>query len=140
MVVDTSAVLAILFDEPEGGGFRDLLLDAGGARMSMVSVVETGIVALGRGRPGHARAMDLLDQLLIEQVPLDAVQTRLAVEAYGDWGRKHHRASLNFGDCFSYALAKTLDAPLLFKGDDFARTGITPAVPPNDIGPAGPVR
>jgi len=84
MVVDTSAVLAILFDEPEGEGFRDLLLGAGGARMSMVSVVETGILAMGRGRPGRARAMDLLDQLLIKQIPLDAVQTRLAVEAYGD--------------------------------------------------------
>ena len=74
--------------------------------------------------------MDLLDQLLIEQAPLDAVQTRLAVEAYGNWGRTHHRASLNFGDCFSYALAKALDAPLLFTGNDFPRTDIMPALPP----------
>jgi ribonuclease VapC len=127
MVVDTSAVLAILFDEPEAEAFRDLLLDTGGARMSMVSVAETGIVALGRGRPGRARAMALLDQLMIEQVPLDAVQAQLAVEAYGNWGQTHHPASLNFGDCFSYALAKALEAKLLFKGNGFSLTDIAPA-------------
>ena len=127
MVVDTSAVLAILFDEPEAPVFRDLLL-AGGARMSLVSVAETAIVALGRGRPGRDRALALIDQLGIEHVPLSAVQARLAIEAYGNWGRKHHRASLNFGDCFSYALAKALDEPLLFKGEDFALTDIVPAL------------
>jgi ribonuclease VapC len=129
MVVDTSAVVAILFDEPEAPTFRDLLL-VSAARMSMVSVAETAIVALGRGRPGRDRALALIDQLGIEQVPLSAVQTRLAIEAYGSWGRRHRRANLNFGDCFSYALAKSLNEPLLFKGEDFSRTDITPALPP----------
>jgi ribonuclease VapC len=127
MVVDTSAILAILYGEPGGEAYRDLLLAAGGARMSMVSVAETAIVALGRGRAGRDRAMALLDQLQIEQVPLSGVHTRLAIDAYETWGRRHHRASLNFGDCFSYALAKSLDEPLLFKGQDFALTDITPA-------------
>jgi ribonuclease VapC len=130
MVVDTSAIMAILLGKPEADRFRDAILDAGGARMSVASVVEAGIVAMGRGRPGREQLFALLEKLLIEQVPVGAHHVQLALDAAGRYGRGRHRAALNFGDCFSYALARSLNEPLLFKGDDFALTDITPALIP----------
>jgi ribonuclease VapC len=130
MVVDTSAILAILEDEPEGRPLLELLFGQTELRMSMVSVVETAIAALGRGTIGRARALELIDALSIEPVPVDAMQMGFAIEAYAQWGKGYHAAKLNFGDCFSYALAKALDEPLLFKGGDFALTDIAPAIAP----------
>jgi ribonuclease VapC len=130
MVIDTSAVVAILREEPEGPSFLELLLDTTEIRMSMVSVVETAIVSLERGPAGPERAMELLDELSIEQVPLDAEQVELAIAAYARWGKGFHAARLNFGDCFSYALAKATGESLLFKGNDFSRTDIAVAVVP----------
>jgi ribonuclease VapC len=130
MVVDTSAVIAILMGEPDAGRLRDAILDAPIARMSMASVVEAAIVAMGRGRPGKEQLFALLERLIIEQVPVGALDVEAAVEAAERWGRGRHRAALNFGDCFSYALARSLSEPLLFKGNDFALTDIVPALTP----------
>lgn len=130
MVIDTSAIIAVLGSEPEADGFLELLFGRDDLRMSMVSVVETAVVALGRGQEGRQRAMELLDELAVERTPLSAEQVELAISAYGRWGKGHHPAGLNFGDCFSYALARWLGEPLLFKGDDFARTDVLPAVRP----------
>ena len=129
MVVDTSAIVAILEDEPEARRFLDFLFGQTELRMSMVSVVETAIVALGRGASGRVRAMELIDALAIEPVPVDSLQMDLAIGAYARWGKGIHPANLNFGDCFSYALAKSRDEPLLFKGRDFGRTDIVRAMP-----------
>src|SRR5690349_1559377 len=105
MVIDTSAILAVLGREPEADAFLELLLGRDDLRMSTVSVVETAIVALGRGSEGQQRAMELLDELVVEQMPSNLEQVGLAISAYGRWGKSYHPARLNFGDCFSYALA-----------------------------------
>lgn len=127
MVIDTSALIAILADEPEGDRFIEVIADAPRAKMSAASYVETGIVL--ERFPDHADGLDdLLNALGIDIVPLSVIQARLAREAFRVYGRGRHAAALNFGDCFSYALAKSAEAPLLFKGNDFARTDIKPAV------------
>ena len=130
MVVDTSAIVAVLQGEPDAAMFLDLLLERGDLRMSMVSVVETPIVALGRGERDRLRVMELLDELAIDKMALDAEQVELAISAYARWGKGYHPTSLNLGDCFSYSLAKSSGEPLLFKGSDFSRTDIVPAILP----------
>ena len=128
MVIDTSAILAILFKEPE----RDRLAVAvGGAEVRLVSSVtalESAIVVLARKGPAGLRELDLLlHGASLDVVPFDAEQVALAREAYERFGKGRHPARLNFGDCCSYALAHRSGEPLLFKGDDFARTALTPA-------------
>ncbi|MGD9508217.1 MAG: type II toxin-antitoxin system VapC family toxin [Geminicoccaceae bacterium] len=130
MVIDTSAIVAVLGREPEADAFLELLFGRDDLRMSMVSVVETAVVALGRGNEGRQRAMELLDELAVERMPLSSEQVERAISAYGRWGKGYHPARLNFGDCFSYALAQSLGEPLLYKGNDFARTDILPAIRP----------
>jgi ribonuclease VapC len=127
MVVDTSAVVAILLEEPEARSFAARLVDAGHAVMSAASYVELRIVARSRGRRGAAEVDGTLADGGIEIVPVTPGQARLAAEAYDRFGKGRHPAALNFGDCFSYALAKERSEPLLFKGDDFARTDIAAA-------------
>ncbi len=128
MVIDTSAVIACLFDEPERASLVDAM-EADPVRLiSVVGVVEASFVILGRKRAGGLSDLQaLLDDGEIEGVPVDVRQAEAAVEAFRRFGRGRHPAALNIGDCFAYALAKTTGEPLLFKGGDFVRTDI-PAV------------
>ena len=146
IAVDSSALIAILFDEPKTKALLDRLARATERYLSVVSYVETGTVIAGRLRDDPAKAIPLLDDFLAELGvrvhPVDEAQMRLALHARIAHGRGVGRraglrragaasvaqAGLNFGDCFAYALAKALDAPLLFAGDDFAATDLEPAL------------
>lgn len=129
MVIDTSAVLAILLGEAENETFAQAI-DADPTRiMSAVSVLETSIVVEARKGPVGGRELDLLlHRGRIDIVPFNAPQLELAREAYRRFGKGRHRAALNLGDCCAYALAAASGEPLLFKGDDFAQTDIPNAL------------
>ena len=129
MVIDTSAVTAILRDEPDAKAFADAIWDAPTRSMSAVSVLEAGIVAeRSKGGPGVQRLNVLLREAEIQIVPFDAEQAMAAIEGFRRFGKGNHPAGLNFGDCAAYSLARVSGEPLLFKGDDFARTDVA-AVP-----------
>lgn len=129
IVVDTSALMAILLDEPEKLRFRDILANAPRKAISAVSMLEAGILMTARrGDDGRAALSDLVDRADIEVVPFDHAQCQLALAAFESYGKGRHAARLNMGDCASYALAKGMNAPLLYKGSDFAATDITAAV------------
>jgi ribonuclease VapC len=134
MVVDSSAVIAILFDEPEGPDCTRALEGASPRLISAVNYVETGTVLAGRlHRGSRAKAISVLDDLLatsgIDIAPLDETVARAALKTRLDYGKGFGtRGGLNFGDCFAYALAKQHSAPLLYVGNDFALTDIQPAL------------
>jgi len=128
MVIDTSALIAILHNEAERQRFAEKIEADAVRLLSAVSLLETSMVIESRHREAGARELDLL--LLragIEVVAVDADQTRLAREAWRRHGKGRHAAALNLGDCFSYALSKATGEPLLFKGSDFARTDVIAA-------------
>ncbi|HEX3410607.1 MAG TPA: type II toxin-antitoxin system VapC family toxin [Stellaceae bacterium] len=131
MIIDTSALIAILRDEPEAAACAEAIEAVPHRRMSAANFVEAAIVIDGSRDPVASRRFDDLvneAQLIIEVVT--EVQARIAREAYRDFGRgSGHPARLNFGDCFAYALARATGEPLLFKGDDFGHTDIAPALP-----------
>jgi len=129
MVIDTSAVIACLFDEPERQTFNEAI-DADPVRLiSVVGVVESSMVLLGRKRSeGLSDLHAFLDDGEIQRVPVDVRQAEIAVDAFRRFGRGRHPAALNIGDCFAYALAKATGERLLFKGGDFGRTDIAPAI------------
>jgi ribonuclease VapC len=125
MVIDTSAIVAILEDEPEGASFVRLVAADAIRLLSAVSRVECTCVIEGRRRAAGRAELDLfLREAAIEIAPITADQAGIACEAFRRFGRGRHPASLNIGDTFAYALAKATGEPLLFKGDDFARTDI----------------
>jgi ribonuclease VapC len=130
MIVDASAVIAILRDEPDARVFAMAIAGAKIRRISAVSFVEAAVVVDGTRNPVASRKFD--DLVREAQLKVEAVseaQARIAREAYRDFGKgSGHSAGLNFGDCFSYALAKAMDEPILFKGDDFSHTDLAPAV------------
>jgi ribonuclease VapC len=129
MVVDTSAIITILLDEPERAAFAEALETSGTRRISTVSLVETSIVIEARFGAAGIRELDqLLKEANVETVAFDQEQALLAREAYRLFGKVRHPAALNFGDCCSYALASTLGEPMLYKGDDFSQTDIASAV------------
>jgi len=131
MVIDTSAMLAVLQGERERRSFNEAIEAAESRLMSAASFVETSIVISTRFGAEGVRDLDLfLSKAAIELVPVDADQADLARLAYRRYGKGRHPAGLNFGDCFSYALARLVDDALLFKGDDFSQTDI-PAAGPN---------
>ena len=123
MVVDTSAIIAIVFKEPEAQAFRRLIESHPHPVMSAASHAEAGIVVMQRL---SLAALDDLAMLLegagVEIVTVTPEHARLAIAAYERFGKGRHPAGLNYGDCFSYALAQARGEPLLAKGDDFART------------------
>jgi ribonuclease VapC len=129
--VDTSAVIAILRDEPGAERVAHALFDASSAKISAATLVELYAVADSRTDPALSRRLDrLLAAARIETVPFTADQASLARAAYRDFGRgSGHRAHLNLGDCFAYALAAATGEPLLFVGNDFTATDLTPAIP-----------
>ena len=130
MIVDTSALIAILRAEPEAAACAEAIEAAAQRRISAANFVETAIVIDGSRDPIASRRLDDLlteAQLVIE--PVTELQARIAREAYRDYGRgSGHPARLNFGDCFAYALARATGEPLLFKGEDFSHTDITSAL------------
>jgi ribonuclease VapC len=128
MVIDTSALLAILQDEPERRSFNEVLEAADSCLLSAANLVEAAIVIEARyGTPGGLALDRLLELAGVSVVPVDEDQARIAREAYRRFGRGQHPAALSFGDCFAYALARSRGESLLFKGDDFSRTDIEPA-------------
>lgn len=130
MIIDTSALVAILLDEPERRAFTEAIEAAETRRLSAATLLETSIVIESRFGPEGARDLDhLVEAAGVELVPVDAEQVAIARRAFGRYGKGRHPAGLNFGDCFAYALAKTLAEPLLFKGDDLGRTDVEAAVP-----------
>lgn len=129
MVIDSSALLAIVLDEEDRILFRDALAEATMPVMSAATFVEVGIAALNRdGEEARASIDMIVAQNGIRILPVDEEIARLAVHAWDRFGRGRHPAKLNYGDCFSYALAKTSNDTLLFKGDDFTHTDIEPAL------------
>ena len=125
MVIDTSAIAAILFGEEDAERFT-AAIEADPTRfMSAASVLEAAIVAEMRKGPPGGRELDfLLLKAGIETVAFSEEQLRVARHAFRTYGKRRHAAGLNFGDCFSYAVSKTTGEPLLFKGADFAMTDI----------------
>ena len=130
MIVDTSAVIAILRGEPQAEQLAEAVLAAGGAALSAASYVEAAAVVDRVGDPVLSRRLDeLLEVLCIALAPFDAAQARAARAAYADFGKgSGHPAGLNFGDCLSYGLAKATGQPLLFVGDDFTQTDLHSAL------------
>jgi ribonuclease VapC len=125
MVIDTSSILAIFLAEPERQGFLELIVQSERRVISAANVVETGIVLEAKRGEAASREFDLfLLRAGIEVAPVEGEQAGLARAALRKYGKGRHRAGLNFGDCFAYALAKFLDEPLLAKGTDFFRTDI----------------
>jgi ribonuclease VapC len=129
VIIDTSALIAILRDEPDARRFAEAIEAASERRISAATYVELGAVIDGaRDAVASRRVDELIDVARITIEPVTATQARVAREAYRDFGKgSDHPARLNFGDCFAYALAKETGEPLLFKGNDFSETDITAA-------------
>jgi ribonuclease VapC len=132
IVVDSSALVAILKQEPDAGILARSLATQSRRLISAATYLECGVVTLSKlGAAGLAELDGLASHLMLELVPFDDEQARAGVNAHRRYGRgSGHPAKLNFGDCFSYALARTRNLPLLFKGDDFVHTDIRPALKP----------
>ena len=125
MIVDASAILAILQNEPETLAMGKALLQAAICRISPVNYVEAAVIADNNSNPALRRKLD--DLLRDASISIETVtprQAQIAREAYRDFGKGRHKAGLNLGDCFAYALAKELGEPLLFKGRDFRHTDV----------------
>lgn len=130
VILDASALLAILFDEPDGERMEDMLLRSPKRpSMSPVNFLEAAIRIDRMGSEAKSRKFDaLFATLAIEIATVSPQQANLAREAYQKFGRGNHPAKLNLGDCFAYALSKARSEPLLFKGDDFSKTDVEAAL------------
>ena len=129
MIVDSSALLAILFNESDAETYARAITNADMCRISAANFVEVAIVVEAQTRASGSRQFDAFFRragIVVE--PVTEEQAYIARQAYTDFGKGRHRAGLNFGDCFSYALAKTTGETLLFKGDDFKKTDISSAI------------
>ena len=130
IVVDTSALIAILDEEPDASTYAAAIADADPPLISAASVVEAGIVMFNRRGTKAAQKVDrLIEESGFQIESVTAQHARLARDAYATYGKGQKTAGLNFGDCFSYALAKATGLRLLFKGRDFSRTDIPSALP-----------
>ena len=128
MIVDTSAIIAILRDEPDAASFAEAIAKASRRSLSAANFVESAAVIDGSNDPIASRRFDdLLHEAQFVIEPVTEVQARVARDAYRDFGKGRHPAGLNFGDCFAYALARASGEPLLFKGDDFKHTDVESA-------------
>jgi ribonuclease VapC len=128
MIVDTSAIIAILRDEADADELAQAIESAEVRRVSAATYVEAAIVTDSNRDPIISSSLDsFLQRSRIHIEPVSVGQARLAREAYRDFGKGRHKAGLNFGDCFAYALAKEMGEPLLFKGNDFRKTDVEPA-------------
>jgi ribonuclease VapC len=130
MVIDSSALIAVLLGEPEAKVFSEAMANAPKRLVSAFSALETSIVVESKkGEPGGRELDLLLHKARIEIVPINEEQFELARRAWRDFGKGRHPAGLNIGDCCSYALSKYSGEPLLFKGGDFSKTDIQSALP-----------
>ena len=139
MIVDSSAILAILFHEPDAKRFEDAMSVNSPCRMPAVGFLEVAMVLEGRGGAVAGDQLDiLLERASVELVPVTAELAIAARRAWRRFGKGNHPAALNFGDCFAYALAEATGEPLLFKGNDFALTDVAAALAGGDApGPDG---
>jgi ribonuclease VapC len=129
MIVDSSAILAVLFSESDAETYARAIAEADSCRVSAATFVEIAIVVEAQTKNGGSRQFDaFMRRAGITIEPVTEEQAHIARQAYTDFGKGRHGAALNFGDCFSYALAKVTGEPLLFKGDDFKQTDIIPAL------------
>jgi ribonuclease VapC len=129
MIVDSSAILAILFAEPDAAVFAKAMSEADVCKISAATFVEVAVVVEAHTQDRGSRQLDAFLRragFVIE--PVTEEQAHLARQAYSDFGKGRHPAGLNFGDCFSYALAKASGEALLFKGGDFSKTDIKSAL------------
>ena len=129
MIVDSSAILAILFNEDDAERYARSITEADACRISAANFVEVAIVVEAQTKASGSRQFDAFFRragIIIE--PVTEEQAHIARQAYTDFGKGRHKAGLNFGDCFAYALAKTTGETLLFKGEDFKKTDIASAV------------
>jgi ribonuclease VapC len=128
VILDTSAIVAILWDEPERAAFTDAIARAGTCQMSAATFVEASIVIETTRGYEALRDFDLfIAAVSVQLVAVDVEQAQIARDAFRKYGKGRHAAGLNYGDCFSYALAKANGLPLLFKGGDFSQTDIEAA-------------
>ncbi|MDE0255437.1 MAG: type II toxin-antitoxin system VapC family toxin [Rhodospirillaceae bacterium] len=135
MIVDSSAIVAILNREPDAVRYEEALAAAPERRISVANLLEASIVVEGRGGISAGYELDqLLNRFGIEPEPVTTEQLEAARRAWRRFGRGNHPAGLNFGDCFAYALAETTGEPLLFKGADFALTDVAAAVAEDGAG------
>jgi ribonuclease VapC len=129
MIVDSSAILAILFAESDAELFARAISEASVCRISAAIFVEVSIVVEAQTRDAGSRQLDaFFHRAAIVIEPVTEAQAHAARQAYTDFGKGRHPAGLNFGDCFSYALAKVMGEPLLFKGNDFGKTDVLAAL------------
>lgn len=129
MIVDTSAVLAILFEEDDAALYARALSEADTCRMSAATFTEAAIVVDAQTKDQGSRQFDaFIRRAAISIEPVSEEQAHVARQAYADFGKGRHAAALNFGDCFAYALAKVTGEPLLFKGKDFTKTDVVSAL------------
>jgi ribonuclease VapC len=130
IVIDSSPLIAILKDESDGPDFWQIIAETEQIFLGAANKLEVMMVTIGHlGPEGEEIAQTLLDQSGIQVVPFSEELADIATAAFLQYGRgRDHPAKLNFGDCMAYALAKSLDAPLLFKGDDFSKTDISSAL------------
>lgn len=125
MVVDSSVLIAILLAEPEAEDYAKQLIDTNDIYISAVSIVESSIVIeYKKGELGAIQYGELLKIITPTIIAFDSQQAKLALVAWRQYGKGRHPAKLNFGDCCSYATAKYLNKPLLFKGNDFSKTDL----------------
>lgn len=129
MIVDTSALAAILFQEADARRYAEALVDRGGAALSAANLVELTMVVEGRAGEEAGREVDgLLARLNVSVSPVTRHHAELARQAWRRYGKGRHPAGLNLGDCFSYVLAAMTNSPLLFKGADFSQTDVKAAL------------
>jgi ribonuclease VapC len=131
VIVDTSALIAIIRGEPEAAKFMECIEHEAELRISAASYLEAAIVLDGTDDPVVSARLDtFLTEYEVGIEPVTGAQARIAREAYRGFGKgRKHPANLNFGDCFAYALAKAMREPLLFKGNDFRHTDVDAAIP-----------
>ena len=128
MIIDTSAICAILFQEPDARHYAETIGQADERRMSAGSLLETSMVVESRGGSAMGDQLDaLIEQESIEIVPVTHEQAAAARRAWRRFGKGNHPAALNLGDCLAYALSQITREPLLYKGQDFTQTDIQPA-------------
>jgi ribonuclease VapC len=128
MIIDTSAIIAILFDEDDAKIYAKAITEADSCRMSAATFVETAVVVEAQTRNNGGRQLDaFIRRAGIAIEPVTEEQAHIARQAFIDFGKGRHPAGLNYGDCFSYALSRAAREPLLYKGKDFAKTDLTAA-------------
>ena len=130
MIVDSSALIAVIQREEDAEAFSHVLMNAKTCYISAANLFEAAILADRDRNPVNSRKFDeLCTSIGLKVIPFDEAQARIAREAYRDFGKgSGHKARLNFGDCFAYALARALNEPLLFKGNDFSHTDVRSAL------------